>query len=265
MGPPDATTFDTASPRAEDALERHFSGKRTAERVACVRPVEVEGAEGRLSALVHDLSETGFLVEIVDGTFAAALDEGRMQDCLEQVRRQFGGGLRVWFPDAAGHSLPIVLDAEIVRMTLGPGANDGVRLGCRLLRTPSDEERRMVGMEPSDVRQGGLVARPGRAPNVLVYGEAGPVLGPLCAARLVAVDGRRLSLQVTDAPEVSERLFDATATHIVLARRGRIAWAAPVRLVEVRRGASSSAAALAVEMECEAPVGRRVLRDFRPA
>ena len=56
MGSAHATDSADAAVLPDDVLERHFAGKRSAERVSCVRPVEVEGAEGRLGALVHDLA-----------------------------------------------------------------------------------------------------------------------------------------------------------------------------------------------------------------
>jgi hypothetical protein len=168
----------------------------------------------------------------------------------------------VWFPDAAGHGLPIVLDAEIVRATVGPDPRDGVRIGCRLLRPPSAAERRLVGLAASHDRRRGFTPRGEHPPHALLFATAGTVLGPLCAVRLLAIDGRRLSLRVDDAsPELAAR-FGSPAVRLGLPRGGRLAWDTPARLVEVRRDAAAPGS-LAVEVEAELPVPRDVMRGFR--
>ncbi len=239
----------------EDPLERHFAGKRGTERIPGAWPVALEGREGRVAAEVRDLSEGGLLVEILEDAFGTDATEGRIPDCLARIESQFGSGLRVWFTDAQG--VPLALDAEVVRVMVGPGPHDGVRLGCRLLRAPDAAEQHQLGFDAA--REGRTASTPRGRPvaQALLYATSGPVLGPVATARLRSIDGPRVVLEVdapADGSDLVARLGAPLVRITVTGRRGP-EWDTLARLVDVHRDAGV-AGAYAVALEPERPPPR---------
>jgi hypothetical protein len=268
---------DVSDP-AEDLLLQHFSGKRQGERVSALREVSLVGSAGPVRGRTVDVSAGGALIQILDAAFTTAASEGRASTCVGLADRHFHDGVRLEFR-AAPIGLPIVVEGEIVRITVGPDAKEGVRAGCRFLRALSPAERVLLGVDPAPIMSGSppvppavtlessfpkgerLVPRRGAAPQVLLFATMAGTAGPVCAGRVVALRGRQVEIRVEtsgDASRLAARIREGDF-RLTMVRALERLWDVSARTVSVR--AVGSTAAVELETTVQPPPAAR--RHFR--
>jgi hypothetical protein len=239
-----------------DVLRQHFAARRASERVPFGSDVLLLGNEGPVKGRALDLSETGALVEVVDDLFVAEASAGRAGEMLALAERHLQGAIRVQLTSAG-----VVVEAAVVRMDLGTEAGSPLRLGCRFLRPLGFEERVLLGLEVAGGDAPTLVPRRGTAPFLLLFQEGGATAGPLCAARALAVEGRRiraLAEAVPDPQWLTGRLRSSPLT-FALRGAGPTAWSGRARIASVE--ARTREVHLEVLADTEAPA--KALRSFR--
>jgi hypothetical protein len=239
-----------------DLLRRHFAARRGSERVPFRSDVLLLGNEGPVKARALDLSETGALVEVVDDLFVAEATSGRAGEMLALAERHLQGAIRVQLTSAG-----VVVEAAVVRMDLGTEAGSPLRLGCRFLRPLGVEERVLLGLDVADADARTLVPRRGTAPFLLLFQEGGATAGPLCAARVLAVVGRRiraLAESLPDAEWLSGRLRTSPLA-FSLRGAGPTAWSGRARIASV----DAQARSIHVEILADADAPPKALRALR--
>jgi hypothetical protein len=255
---------DPTADASADLLAQHFSGKRSAERLICSREVWLVGAEGRFRARTLDLSEGGALVELLDEAFTSTDRAGHAADCFALAAQNFSSGVRLEFPADAEGRRGLTLDAEVVRLTVGPDPKDGVRAGCRFARPLSAEESAFLGMAAPIEGAEILVPRNGVTAFAFLFAPGHGTVGPLVIAPLLRIYGNRLGGRACVGGDVTRfaAALRAGNLHLACHVSGRRVWDTHARVLAARPS-PLSALDLEIDIAADEVPPRAVRRHYR--
>lgn len=267
-----------AEPAPSDQLAALLSGKRSSARRAVDLPVRIKGVRREFEARACDLSEGGVLLELaidelvgVDrsaagGPVGPAVGPAEQLDLIET---HFRDSFDVQF-DAHG----VVLEANLVRMSVRPEAPDVLLLGCQFAHVLGDEHQGRLGLrdaaagttpwgEVAAIQAPEYVHDPAHPAWVLVYDDEGPLAGPRFLGPLRALGGDVLvaRLDGADAQGVALALCGRGVRLRVL-RGSHVVWESPASLLATRFLDGASRGAEVAFLPGRAP-GRRVRRLLR--
>ncbi len=258
-----------------DPLRAFLSGKRKSERHVVSLPLTISGVEAEFNATAVDLSDGGVLACIAESELQA-VSSGKSGDYLGAIQNNFRDGFDVHFT-----SCQVVLEAELVRMSVQPGEEGVMFLGCRFRHEVSQEQRAILGLAGTVITEDGVdvmptwleVApmehmpfepRPGRQTYALVYDQSDHLAGPRYAARVTGLGEAALGIRIdhVDLSNVTRRLGNGSQFKVSIVQGSKQLWESAATLVAARYLDTPGGGVEVALLASDAP-GRAVTKHFR--
>ncbi len=258
-----------------DPLRAFLSGKRKSERHVVSLPVTVSGVKRECEATAVDLSNGGVLLSLSEQELRQA-SARRNNGYLQAIQDNFRDGFDVHFP-----SCRVVVEAELVRMSVQPGEDGLVFLGCRFRHALSMDQRTRLGLAGTVITKEGVdvlptwleVApmehmpyepRPGRQTYALVYDRSDGLSGPRYAARVTGLGEAAVCIRIdhVELSNVTQRLGNGSQFRVSIVQGNKQLWASDATLVAARY-LDTPGGGVEVALLADEPPGRNVTKHFR--
>lgn len=247
-----------------DPLLEFLSGKRIHKRYVVSIPVVIGGATGRFKARATDLSIGGAQITMTEKALGNVM--GDAHDVLGAVSACLADGFDVHFGEQG-----LVLEAELVRLSVEPDTTGVFLAGCRFVEALTEGQQIALGLkkdtsstlEEAPLEPTPFVAGEGRALSILLYGQDAALVGPRFVGRIAGYDKQRLTLDIggTDPRELREALGEGVFAVAIADPRGGL-WHASARLHRLQFDDHCSGG-VAVALQLDEALPRALRRTFR--
>lgn len=233
---------DVAATR-DDPLAAFLSGKRASPRHLVSLDAVLLGPEVEVPVRLVDVSIGGTLIAIREVDMPGCDLDDPMRH-LAVIERHFRDGFDLRILEAG-----VVVEADLIRLTLRPGEEGSVFLGCRFRAPLSKRQQHELGIAAEEMQDVDMawdqdfvssgpswVPGPGSTRWIMLYDGSADLAGPRFVAEVRSLGKKALIVHLAgaDLADVGDRLSDASWIGFRMMRGSKSLWQSQARLVGAR-------------------------------